>query len=194
MCFTERWRFDGWQTIPGLMQIELIPVSFVIPTRNRAGVLRRTLESLAQQSTQPAEVILVDASDDEATQSMCADGRIPGLASAIAWHAAEVARAASQRNQGVRTCSQSAVGFMDDDILLDPMCIGRLWDALQADPALGGVNAMITNCRYEKPGNISRVVFQLMAGRAVSPRGRAKALLRILSWSADSVALDRARS
>jgi GT2 family glycosyltransferase len=58
------------------------------------------------------------------------------------------------------------MGFMDDDILFEPLCFARLWSALQSDPNLGGVNAMITNQRYQTPGRISRFVFRLMAGRA----------------------------
>jgi glycosyltransferase involved in cell wall biosynthesis len=129
-------------------------------------VLKRTLESLAAQSAQPAEVILVDASDDASTRLFCVDAPIPGLRSAVSWQAAQVLGAASQRNQGVRACSHAVIGFMDDDILFEPMCIARLWDALNSDSSFGGVNAMITNQRYQPPGWISRFVFRLMAGGA----------------------------
>src|SRR5258706_9403941 len=115
------------------MRAELLPLAVVIPTRNRAAALRRTLESLAAQSAQPAELIIVDASDDASTRSWCVDGSIPGLASAVSWQSAGVPGAASQRNQGVGGCSQPAVGFMDDDILLEPMCFARLWNALSSD-------------------------------------------------------------
>jgi GT2 family glycosyltransferase len=129
-------------------------------------VLRRALESLAAQSAQPAEVILVDASDDASTRSFCVDAPIPGLRSAVSWQAAQVLGGASQRNQGVRACSHPVIGFMDDDILFEPMCFARLWDALNSDGSFGGVNAMITNQRYQPPGWISRLVFRLMAGGA----------------------------
>ena len=148
------------------MPTEILPVTVVIPTRNRKTVLRRTLESLATQSAQPAEVLVVDASDDASACSFCVDGAIPGLASAVSWKAADVPGAASQRNQGVRDCSQPVIGFTDDDILFEPMCFARLWDALNSDTCLGGVNAMITNQRYQAPGRISRLLFRLMAGGA----------------------------
>ena len=155
------------------MPTDFLPVTLIIPTRNRAAVLRRTLESLAAQSAQPVEVIVVDASDDASTRSFCMDAAIPGLASAVSWEAAEVPGAASQRNQGVRGCSQPVIGFTDDDILFEPTCFARLWDALNSNGSLGGVNAMITNQRYQAPGRISRLVFRLMAGGAqVSYAGR----------------------
>jgi len=146
--------------------VELLPIAVVIPTRNRAPALRRTLESLGAQSSQPAELIIVDGSDDLVTRSMCLEQVVPGLGSHISWYRAEVPGAATQRNQGVRTGSQAVMGFMDDDILLEPLCLARLWSALQSDLNLGGVNAMIINQRYQTPGRISRFVFRLMAGRA----------------------------
>jgi glycosyltransferase involved in cell wall biosynthesis len=147
------------------MSTRLLPMTVIIPTRNRATALRRTLESLGAQSPQPAELIIVDASEDSSTRAMCAEA-VPGLHSAFSWCRADVPGAATQRNQGVRASSQSVMGFMDDDILLEPLCVARLWSALESDPHLGGVNAMITNQRYQTPGRISRFVFRLMAGRA----------------------------
>jgi glycosyltransferase involved in cell wall biosynthesis len=147
------------------MSTGLLPITVIIPTRNRATALRRTLESLGAQSPQPAELIVVDASEDSSTRAVCA-GAVPGLYSVVLWCRADVPGAATQRNQGVRASSQSVMGFMDDDILLEPLCFARLWSALESDPHLGGVNAMITNQRYQTPGRISRFVFRLMAGRA----------------------------
>jgi glycosyltransferase involved in cell wall biosynthesis len=146
------------------INIEMLPVGVIIPTRNRAGWLRKTLESLATQSAQPAEIIVVDASDDSATRFLCEGLSIIGLASTVVWRRAEVPGAASQRNEGVRICTQPVIGFMDDDILFEPLCFSRLWSALQSDRGLGGVNAMITNQRYQAPGRISRIMFRLMAG------------------------------
>jgi GT2 family glycosyltransferase len=150
------------------MTAELLPVAVVIPTRDRTAALRRTLESLAEQSSQPAQLSIVDASTDGSTRLLCEEESIPKLRSAVSWCRAELAGAASQRNQGVRAASESAVGFMDDDILLEPDCLARLWRALNSDDRIGGVSAMITNQRYQSPGRISRFVFRLMDGRAES--------------------------
>jgi glycosyltransferase involved in cell wall biosynthesis len=147
------------------MSTGLLPITVIIPTRNRATALRRTLESIGAQSPQPAELIIVDASEDSSTRAVCAE-TVPGLLSVVLWCRADVPGAATQRNQGVRASSQSVMGFMDDDILLEPLCFARLWSALESDPHVGGVNAMITNQRYQTPGRISRFVFRLMAGRA----------------------------
>lgn len=150
------------------MVADLLPVTVVIPTRDRAAALRRTLESLAEQSAQPAELSIVDASTDGGTRSLCEEESIPKLLSAVLWCRANLAGAASQRNQGIRAASRSMVGFMDDDVLLEPDCFARLWRALNSDDRTGGVSAMITNQRYQSPGRISRFVFRLMDHRAES--------------------------
>jgi len=158
------------------MPAELVPVTVVIPTRDRAAALRRSLESLARQSVQPAEVWIVDASANGMTRSLCEEESISRLRSTLTWCRADSTGAASQRNQGVRSCSQPVVGFMDDDILFEPECFARLWTALHSDGRIGGVNAMIINQRYQAPGWISRLVFSLMdhcsesyAGRVLGP-------------------------
>ena len=150
------------------MTPELLPVAMVIPTRDRAAALRRTLGSLAHQSVQPAELNIVDESGDGTTRSLCIEEVIPGLRSEVSWCSADLVGAASQRNQGVRSCSQPVIGFMDDDILFEPDCFGRLWRALHSDDRIGGVNAMITNQRYQTPGRISRLVFRLIDDRPES--------------------------
>jgi len=150
------------------MAAELLPVTVVIPTRDRAAALQRTLESLAEQSSQPADVSIVDASTEGSTRSLCEEESIPKLRSAVSWCRADLAGAASQRNQGVRAASQSTIGFMDDDVLLEADCFARLWRALNSDDRMGAVSAMITNQRYQSPGRISRFVFRLMDDRAES--------------------------
>jgi glycosyltransferase involved in cell wall biosynthesis len=148
------------------VDVELLPIAVVIPTRNRVLTLRRTLESLADQSAHPAELIVIDASDDVSAPPLCMDQLIARLASKVLWQKADVRGAANQRNQGIGASSQPVIGFIDDDILFQPHCFARLWSALQSDPRLGGVNAMITNQRYLAPGLVSRFIFRVMAGRS----------------------------
>jgi glycosyltransferase involved in cell wall biosynthesis len=145
---------------------DLVSISVVIATWNRAVALRHMLKSLAAQSCQPAQIMIVDASEDTDTRDLCAHQGDLGLRGDITWQAARTRGAASQRNQGVESCRYTIVGFFDDDILFEPECVARLWHALQSDPGLGGVNAMITNQRYHAPGRASRLMFRLLSGRA----------------------------
>jgi glycosyltransferase involved in cell wall biosynthesis len=140
------------------------PVSAIIPTRNRAAVLARTLASLAQQSALPAELIVVDASSDEGSRAVVDAFSVDGPACKTIWQRARVTGAAAQRNQAVALATQPLIAFFDDDILFEPHCLARLLQALHDDPGLGGVNAMITNQCYQPPGLVSRTVFRLLAG------------------------------
>lgn len=143
--------------------LELLPISALIPTRNRAEVFHRTLISIAQQSVQPLEIIVVDGSDGEDTQNYC-NSLIADLQSTIRYFRADKLGAAVQRNQAIAHATQDIIWLLDDDILLEPECLKRLWIALQSDPRIGGVNAMITNQKYLPPGRISRLLFEFLSG------------------------------
>jgi glycosyltransferase involved in cell wall biosynthesis len=144
----------------------LLPISAIVPTRHRPAAFARTLQSLAQQSVQPLEMIVVDGSEDGETEALCQQP-LPGLATQIRYYRAIELGAATQRNQAMEYATQAAIWLMDDDILLEPECLARLWAALQSDRHLGGVNAMITNQRYLPPGRISRTLFRLLHGRSI---------------------------
>lgn len=144
--------------------MKLLPISALVPTRNRSIPLTRMLNSLAQHSVQPIEMIVVDASTNEETQKLCQTS-ILGLATKIFYHRAIELGAAAQRNQAMGYASQNTIWLLDDDIIFEPDCLARLWAALQSDSHLGGVNAMITNQRYLPPGQVSRLLFPFLHGR-----------------------------
>ncbi|WP_421656717.1 glycosyltransferase family 2 protein [Leptothermofonsia sp. ETS-13] len=145
--------------------VQPLPISALVPTRHRPAAFARTLHSLAQQSVQPVEMIVVDGSEDDQTKTLC-HSQIPGLLTQIQYYRATEIGAATQRNQAIARATQDVIWLMDDDILLEPDCLKRLWEALQSDPRMGGVNAMITNQRYLPPGRISRVLFQFLHGQS----------------------------
>jgi GT2 family glycosyltransferase len=145
---------------------ELLPLSAVIPTRNRVRALSRTLQSLAEQSAQPTEILLIDASDDNDTRAAVEEhGKTVRGGSAILWRKAAEVGAAAQRNAGMALAKQPFILFCDDDVLFEPECLTRLWTAITSDPGLGGVSAMIMNQRYQQPGRISRLIFTMMNGK-----------------------------
>jgi glycosyltransferase involved in cell wall biosynthesis len=144
---------------------KLLPISAIVPTRHRSVPFGRMLHSLAQQSVQPMEMIVVDGSSDDNTRNLC-QSKIPGLATQIHYHRATEIGAATQRNQAMTHAMLSVIWLLDDDILFEPECLARLWAALESDSLLGGVNAMITNQRYSTPGRVSRLLFAFLNGRA----------------------------
>jgi glycosyltransferase involved in cell wall biosynthesis len=152
-----------------------VPVSAIVPTRGRPDILLRTLTSLRTQRLGPAELIIVDASDDNQTQEVIeVFARQADLSTwQIIWERAQERGAAVQRNQGLVRAGQPLIWFFDDDIVFEPDCVARLWAALQSDTGLGGVSAMITNQRYQQPSRVSEFMFRIMAGRReISYAGR----------------------
>jgi glycosyltransferase involved in cell wall biosynthesis len=158
--------------------MDALPVSAVVATRERAGSLLRTLDSLLSQRILPDELIVVDGSaDDESKSVLEAWSRQIGTSCTVRWRRATKIGAAVQRNQGVALATQPFIWFFDDDITFEPDCVERLWHAMKSDTKLGGVNAMIVNQRYQPPGAVSRMMFNLMherleksfAGRVIGP-------------------------
>ena len=148
------------------MEPTIIRVSAVIATKDRAASLARTLDSLAAQGVLPAELIAVDGSVGDDSRTVLENwGAKFAPQIVVRWQRAENLGAAIQRNQGIGAVTQPFVWFFDDDILFEPDCVSRLWRAMEGDPQLGGVNAMITNQQYHPPGRVSRTVFTLMHGR-----------------------------
>lgn len=157
---------DGLKLTPVVWVMNRLPISAIVPTLDRSDALNRTLTSLENQQLLPAQIIIVDASTNSNSRDMLSGfaERLAGICS-LRWVAAKTVGAAAQRNQGVAEAVQPVVWFFDDDVLFEPECVERLWQALDGDSGLGGVSAMITNQRYEAPGRVSRWMFRLMAGR-----------------------------
>ncbi|WP_431705920.1 glycosyltransferase family 2 protein [Geminocystis sp. CENA526] len=145
----------------------LLPISALLPTRDRVKPLTRMLESLAQQSVQPLEMIVIDGSTDEVTKKLC-EQSIPNLQTKIIYHKAQEIGAATQRNQAMKYATQELIWLIEDDIIFEPDCLMLLWKAIEDNPHLGGVNAMITNQKYQTPGKISRFLFQFLNGKPES--------------------------
>lgn len=141
----------------------IFPATGIIPTRNRTTALKATLESLALQSTQPAEIIIIDASDTNSTQELLKQ-KWDGIGSTLIYLKAMTRGAASQRNEGIAAARYSYIFLMDDDLLFEKDCLKNLFVAIDSDVQLGGVNAMITNQQYSPPGRISSLLFQFLNG------------------------------
>jgi glycosyltransferase involved in cell wall biosynthesis len=98
-------------------------LSVVIPTRNRASVIRRSIESVLRSPRSDVEVIVVDdgSSDDTPAQiSKIADGRLrccrlnsPGNANRA-------------RNIGARLSNGPLIAFLDSDDAFGPARVDRL--------------------------------------------------------------------
>jgi len=91
-------------------------VSVIIPTRNRAHLLRRTLESVLKQSTENLEVIVVDDGSTDHTVAVAAavDPRVKVLRNP------EPTGVSVARNRGIAAARGEWIAFCDDDDLWAP--------------------------------------------------------------------------
>lgn len=128
---------------------ETASISVIIPTKNRASDLRRTLESLKTQSRRPDEILVIDQSP---TPSL-APSEIPQDLDYI--HAPEISGAAAARNCAMDRAVGELWIFLDDDVILEPDYIEEIVRAYQQ--GVSGVSGIITN--YGSPA-FSRRLFE----------------------------------
>jgi len=108
----------------------VIPISVVIPTKNRAELLEQTLASVAAQSLRPTEIVVAD------------DGSVDATAEVVSRYGATHVRnprgdwgAGAARNAALERVRSDYVAFVDSDDLLLPECLELLHAALARTPA-----------------------------------------------------------
>ena len=114
-----------------------VPVSVVVCTRDRAEHLQRCLQMLSALACAPAEIVVVDnAPTDARTQAVAEEfaGVVyvreprPGL---------DIAR-----NTGIRAATSPVVAFVDDDVLVHPWLLYRVWETFQ-DPTTMAMTGLV---------------------------------------------------
>jgi len=113
------------------------PVTYVIPTRNRASVLHATLESIGSLPRHDAHVIVIDNASDEVPSVPTTLGNGIGV-SLIELDENEGAAA---RNRGVEASETPWVVMLDDDSM--PRDLGFLTALNEAPSDVGAVSADI---------------------------------------------------
>ena len=114
--------------------------SVVIPTMNRPGPLRRTLESLLDADPGPAEALVIDASPDGSARKAVEDlqdGVVP-----LTYIQTEPSLT-RQRNVGIDETSGDVVVFLDDDVRLPSDLFAKL-ERAYADPTVAGATGWVT--------------------------------------------------
>lgn len=142
-----------------MLSNNIVNVSVIIPTYNRAQILRNTLNSISKQKTQPEEIIIIDGS---VVFTKIIKDVFPNLISNLIHKKANELGAAKQRNQGIALAKNDIIAFFDDDILLEEDCILNLWNGMQRNELCGGINAVITNQSYHQLGLISKLFYRLL--------------------------------
>jgi hypothetical protein len=120
------------------------PAAVVIPSWNSAALLPRCLGSLRDQGAELELLVVDNGSTDGSLDYLRQKGvehvalpRNIGFAAAV--------------NLGANRVSAPSILVLNADTALEPGCVGRLADALDADPSLGGVQPRILQLE-EAPG------------------------------------------
>lgn len=127
--------------------------AFIIATRNRPDELLTSVESIVRQTVLPAELCIVDSSDEttvrQKIEELCED---VGLK--LDYHHPAPRGLTIQRNIGIDRTSGEPVFFVDDDVFLEPDCHEEILKEYQRwGDELGGVRA--TPKRPARPPLIS---------------------------------------
>lgn len=151
-------------------------VSILIPTHNRAAILRETIESLARvhrvEGTQVELVVVANACTDDTTR-IVAEAR-----NSVPFDVLCVEEPVAGLNVARNRCAHESRGrllaYLDDDVLLDPNWLRALVDAF-SDPRIGivGGRVLLYWQDVQKPAWMSDEVAGLLSDRDLGDDVRA---------------------
>jgi len=126
---------------------DLVSASVIVPTRNRQTFVRELVSSILAAETVPAEVVVVDQSDQADPDLR---GRAPERGCLVTYVHTQTRGASAARNEGIRLARNDMLVFVDDDVLATPTWLSTLVAALED----GGDGAVVTGqVRSGEPEN-----------------------------------------
>jgi glycosyltransferase involved in cell wall biosynthesis len=113
-------------------------VSVIVPTYNRAEMVRTALESVLGQTVPVHEVVVVDDGSTDSTSEVveAVASRAEGV-DIVYLRGEHTNRRGEARNRGVEASGGALVAFLDSDDLWKPERIERQLDALARSPGTG---------------------------------------------------------
>jgi glycosyltransferase involved in cell wall biosynthesis len=140
-------------------------VSVIIPTYNRAQMLREALDSVRRQTVQDVEIVVIDdGSSDDTAEVVQSYG--PTVVLLRQTHQG----VAAARNLGIQRSRASLVAFLDSDDLWLPKKLERQLGYLQANPHVGLVYTRMWSYHID---DVSR--------RRLEPRSVARSFQELLN-------------
>jgi hypothetical protein len=124
------WRYMAWLERARPRSERLISV--ITPTRNRAEMLERCIDSVLAQAHTEFELLVVDDGSDDATPEFLARCSDPRVRSFRIDHAGVCAA----RNHGLDQARGSVIAYLDDDNLMDPLWLMAVANAFDRHPEI----------------------------------------------------------
>ena len=123
----------------------------VIPTKNRADDLEVVVRTLLNQTTVPAQLIVVDQSAAEESER-----RVKNMFAELGHHLRKtidlvylrdttLSGLTAARNRSLELVRSEVVLFLDDDVRLEPDFVRRILQAYRRYPEATGVSGIVTN-------------------------------------------------
>ena len=131
---------------PSLYSCRASAAVVVICTKDRPEEVRRSATTASRCAPEKA-VLVVDASDDEATRAVCDELRQAGF-SGVLHHKARRPGLARQRNEAVEVCralGASVVHFIDDDTEVATGYFQAIEERFEREPSVMGAGGVIVN-------------------------------------------------
>ncbi|HSE03506.1 MAG TPA: glycosyltransferase family A protein [Methylomirabilota bacterium] len=119
-------------------------MAVLIPAYNAERFLGEALESVREQTVQPAEVVVVNDGSTDRT------GAVARAGGALVLEQCNMGVAAA-RNTAIHATSQPWVAFLDADDVWEPRKLEAQWAALQARPDVGAVFTDFTEFDADGP-------------------------------------------
>lgn len=133
----------------------MLSISLIICTYQRSNEIRRLLKALMSQTRIPDEIIVVDGSLDNTTESVTKEfieifsGRL------VYVHVDKTDRGLTrQRNVGIKLAKSEIIAFLDDDTIPEPDYFEQIHACFLRHPEAIGVGGTITNeIEWKKAGS-----------------------------------------
>lgn len=170
--------------MPNIVPSRGLTWSLVIATFNRPEVLKAAILLALNQSWPPAQLIVVDASDEwrKTRDLVLADYVVQSTSTKIEYLAATDKSLARQRNQGLLLATSDIVFFFDDDSLMFPDCAEHIMSIYEKDIdcLVAGVQADLTD---EIPAGVVLSGGRKVTGSQGQPRGKNNLLRSCTRWA-----------
>jgi GT2 family glycosyltransferase len=135
-------------------------ISAIVPTIGRASSLRALLESLAAQTQQVDEVIVADASNDSETEKVIDNPAWRDAGLDVKRIAVQPPNAVRQRMAAIDVAKGAHLLFLDDDVVLETHCVGKMLELLEKNDDVVAVSADFNNQAWPDPLRLWQLYFR----------------------------------